>query len=85
MNDRVKFTMNQSGLKDLEKEIKKNLDKELQAFFDKFARSHKGQPVDKVKRSLAQAWKREFGGRLTDPELTNYAKVISEGGKVQVK
>ncbi len=59
--------------------------KDMQAFFDRFARSHKGKPVDSVKRALAQAWKRELGGSVTDPELTQYAKVISAGGKVKVK
>lgn len=85
MAKNFEIKMNAKGLKDVEKQITRDLKKEMQAFFDKFARSHKGQPVEQVKRALAQAWKRELGGSITDPELTDYANVISEGRKITVK
>lgn len=85
MNDGIKFTMNQSGLKDLEKKLKRDITKDIQEFFDKFSRRYKGKPVSHVKQALSREWKRELGGSISDPELTNYAQVISEGGKVKAK
>lgn len=85
MNDGIKFTMNQSGFQDLEKNLKRDITKDMQEFFDKLSRRYKGKPVSQVKQALSREWKRELGGSITDPELTNYAEVISGGGKIAVK
>ena len=76
---------NRDGLKNLEREVMKNVRKETQAFLDQFARSHLGQPVDQVKVALKRDWKRKMDGTITEPELTEWATVISEGGRIQVR
>ena len=70
--------------KKFEREIMKDVRRETQKFFDSFARQHKGQPVAKVKAALARDWKRKMGGSMSDPELTDYAKLISDGGKIVI-
>ncbi len=85
MNDGVKITISQSGLKNLKNDMAKNLQKDLQTFFNRFSRRYKGQPVNLVKQALRREWKRETGGTITDPELTQYADVISSGAKITVR
>lgn len=53
----------------------------IQREMDRFTARYAGLPVEQVKPALKQMWERD-GGSLTDPELTEYAEVISEGGQI---
>lgn len=77
--------LNAKGMKDLEKEITKKLRKETQAFMDKFTRLHQGQPVEEIRPALQSEWKRKMDGKITEPKLTAWAKVISDGGRIEVR
>jgi len=56
----------------------------LQRMLDSLHRSQAGKPLTRVK-SAVQAGFRSIGGKITEPELTEYAKAISEGQKIVVK
>jgi hypothetical protein len=56
----------------------------LQATLDGVAREYGGQPLDVIKPVLAKRWA-ETGGTLTDPQLTEYATILSEGGRIEVR
>lgn len=79
MGDYVKVTMDQAGLQSLERDLRT----EMQAFFDRFTRRNKGKPVAQIKQALRREWQRELGGSITEPELTDYARLISEGVKIR--
>lgn len=81
MGDHVKVTMDQVGLRSLERDLRK----EMQTFFDQFTRRNKGKPVAQVKQALRREWQRDLGGSITEPELTEYARLISEGVKIKMR
>ncbi|MDF2146761.1 hypothetical protein [Knoellia sp. p5-6-4] len=73
----------------------RGLNRMVQAHVDKLAKegtraadrvlaSHGGQPVEVVKPILRRELKRA-GFDVTDPELTEYAKQISDGGRVVIQ
>ena len=79
------FKFDKNALKKVVDEGMKETAKEVQRFLDSFARTHKGKPVEEIKRSLRQQWKSKLGGDITDPELTTYAEQIAAGGTIKVQ
>ncbi len=57
--------------------------KDVQRLFDQLARQYKGRPVAVIKPALKRAWERG-GGKITDPELTEYSEAISNGRHIKV-
>ena len=57
---------------------------EYQAMFDSLSRRYKGRPVSEIRPVLAREWA-QVGGSISDPELTDYATLISEGTHIQMK
>lgn len=57
--------------------------KDVQRLFDQLARQYKGRPVAVIRPALKRAWERD-GGRITDPELTEYSEAISNGRRIKV-
>ncbi len=58
--------------------------KDVQRLFDQLARQYKGRPVAVIKPALKRAWERS-GGKITDPELTEYSEAISNGRHIKMK
>jgi hypothetical protein len=58
--------------------------REMQAQMDRFARQYKGRPVSVIKPALKREWERD-GGKITDPELTEWATHISEGRPIKFR
>jgi hypothetical protein len=58
--------------------------KDVQRLFDRLARQYKGRPVAVIKPALKRAWERS-GGKITDPELTEYSQAISNGRHIKLK
>lgn len=57
--------------------------RQLQPALDRVHEQYAGRPVDEIKPVLAQEWAANTeGGSITDPELTQYATVISEGHRI---
>jgi hypothetical protein len=78
------FKFDQRALDKLAKQAVEAKAKEIQAMLDRLSRSCQGKPVDEVKRTLKREWERD-GGKITDPELSQYAEVLATGGRVQVR
>jgi hypothetical protein len=57
---------------------------ELQRVLDRVSQEYFGRPVDEVKPVQKQRWDRT-GGKLTDPDLTKYATLISEGVRIKLR
>lgn len=57
---------------------------EHQKMLDSLVRRYKGRPVAEIKPVLKREWSRN-GGSISDPGLTEYATLISEGTRFQVK
>lgn len=81
---RVKMTPGwEKTLKKAVQPALKNVASEYQKMFDSLLRRHKGRPASEIKPVLRREWAR-IGGSISDPELADYARHISEGTRIQI-
>jgi hypothetical protein len=84
----MKFELNKTGIESLMRgavqDAMKDEAKKLQRLLDNLGRQYKGQPVSVIKPALKRAFERD-GGKITDPELTEYSEDISAGRHIKVK
>ena len=81
------FKMSPGWEKELEKAIRpamKDIASDYQKMFDSLSRRYKGRPISEIKPVLKREWSR-VGGSISDPELTDYATLISEGTRIQMR
>lgn len=62
----------------------KDIASDYQKMFDSLLRRYTGRPVDQIKPVLRHEWSR-IGGSISDPELTDYATLISEGTRIRMR
>lgn len=73
--------------KELEKAIRpamKDIANDYQKMFDSLGRRYKGRPASEIKPILRREWSR-VGGSISDPEATEYAALISEGTRIEMR
>lgn len=78
-----RFEMDPNWERNLRREMKSALTdiaKDYQRAVDRVHRQYQGKPVSVVKPALKRALS---GANLNDKQLTEYAKVISDGGRIQ--
>lgn len=82
---KMKLNFNEKAFRrEIEKQARGALQDEtrrIQRQMDQFTAQYAGLPVAQIKPALKQMWERD-GGSLTDPELTEYAEIISEDGQI---
>lgn len=61
-----------------------NLARERTRTMDSLRRQYAGRPVAEIKPALQRIFAKD-GGRITDPELTEYAQAISDGKRIEFK
>lgn len=87
MGSGFKFEMSGNFERDLNKMLQgtmKDIASEYQKMFDSLSRRYKGRPVAEIKPVLRREWAL-VGGSISDPELTDYARLISEGTRIVMK
>lgn len=87
MGSGFKFEMSRNFERDLNKMLQgtmKDIASEYQEMFDALLRRYKGRPVAEIKPVLQREWAR-IGGSISDPELTDYATLISGGTRIEMK
>jgi hypothetical protein len=78
------FKWNQAGINAMVDQVMKDEATKLQRLMDQLGRQYKGRPVSVIKPALKRAFERD-GGKITDPELTEYAEHISAGRHIKIK
>ena len=78
------FKFDQRAIDKLAKDVVKEEAKKLQKMMDGFLGRYKGRPVAEVKSAMAREWEKD-GGKIGEPELTEWATHISEGTRIQIK
>lgn len=73
------------AVKDATKGAIGDLTKSTQSALDALHRQMSGQPVERVKPKLAQAWKSKMGEALTEPQLTEWATAIANGQRIVLR
>lgn len=87
MGSGLKFEMSHNFERDLNKALQgtmKDIASDYQKMFDSLSRRYKGRPVSEIKPVLRREWAR-VGGSISDPELAEYATLISEGVPIEMK
>ena len=64
--------------------IMEDIASKYQRMFDSPGRRYKGRPVSEIVPVLRREWAR-IGGAISDPELTDYATIISEGTHIEMQ
>jgi hypothetical protein len=66
----------QQGVNDVAKELTRDI--------DRLRLEYQGRPVGSIKPALKRLFDRR-GGKITEPELSQYAEMISGGTKIEFK
>lgn len=69
------------NLEKLANDSLKDIARDKQREMDRLSVELKGQPLMAAKARLKQVWERD-GGVLTEPELTEYAELLVDGGRI---
>lgn len=73
--------------REMEKMVQPALDdiaRKMTRDLDGLRRRRTGHPVEEIKPELKRIWEKD-GGKLTDPELTQYAQLIHDGQTINFK
>jgi hypothetical protein len=83
-----KFDFDERKLRrDVEKAAQQGVNdvaKELTHDMERLRLQYRGRPADSIKPALKRLFERR-GGKITEPELTQYAEMISGGTKIEFK
>lgn len=84
----VSFELNEREFKRLmETEAQSAVDdlaRQQTAALDQLRQQYTGRPVDEIKPVLQNLFAKD-GGNITDPELSEWAQLISDGTKIEMK
>lgn len=59
---------------------------DLTRALDGLVARYEGRPLEEIKPEIQRVWSAQTGGgQVTDPELTQFAQQIHDGGRVVVK
>ncbi len=71
-------------VKKIARDAMKEAADDTQKLFDSLLRRYRGRPVSEIKAVLRREWSRR-DGTMSERELTDYATLISEGTRIQVR
>ncbi|WP_435606528.1 hypothetical protein [Streptomyces ardesiacus] len=83
---KVKFELDERALQKVANEAVAKMARDLTAALNGLKSKYQGAPIEDVKSAVQAAWsKHSGGGSITDPELTQFAEQIQQGGRVEVR
>jgi hypothetical protein len=84
----IKFDFDERKFRrEVEKAAQEGVDeaaKKLTREIDRLRLQYQGRPVDTIKPALKRLFERR-GGKLTEPELTQYAEMVRDGTRIEFK
>lgn len=78
----VDFKFNPGALEQIGRQAVGGFIRQLQPALDSLFDRYQGQPVDVVKPALSAEWRAKAGKPLSEPQLTQWATLISEGKRI---
>jgi hypothetical protein len=81
---RVKVTLDPDLEENVRRMAVKAMQERFQPVLDQLHEQYAGRPVEEVRGPLSDAW-HGAGGKISDPELTNYAEAISSGRRIVLR
>jgi hypothetical protein len=80
----IDFNFDERAVDQIAKDAVQAEAKEIQKMLDRLLRQYTGSPVPEVKAALVREW-RKGGGNISDPELSDWATLISNGTRIHVQ
>lgn len=81
-----KFEFDEKALRrELERQVQPAIDdmaRDMTREMDQLSAQYAGRPADEIKPALQQLFARD-GGSITEPELSEYAEMISSGTRIE--
>lgn len=79
----VKFNFNAEGMRRVAEEAVKNMATQQNQDLERLRQQYTGQPIEVIRPALQQLFA-GYGGSITDPELSDWAHLISEGTRLEM-
>lgn len=86
MGSSFKFDKN-ALMREVQREAQKGIDqmaREQNRELERMSATYTGRPIEEIKPALQRPFAR-YDGKITDPELTEWAQLISDGTKITLK
>lgn len=86
MSSSFKFDKN-AFMREVQREAQKGIDqmaREQNRELERMSATYTGRPIEEIKPVLQRLFAR-YDGKITDPELTEWAQLISDGTKITLK
>ena len=74
-------------MREVQREAQKGIDqmaREQNRELERMSATYTGRPIEEIKPALQRLFSR-YDGKITDPELTEWAQLISDGTKITLK
>lgn len=86
MSSSFKFDKN-AFMREVQREAQKGIDqmaREQNRELERMSATYTGRPIEEIKPALQRLFVR-YDGKITEPELTEWAQLISDGTKITLK
>jgi hypothetical protein len=81
-----KFNVDDRAIKKAADDAVRKLAADLTRALNALTPRHQGKPLPEIKAEIKRVWaKHTNGGSITDPELTQFAEQIRDGGRIEVR
>lgn len=81
----AKFKFNPGALEQIGRQAVDRFNRQMQPDLDSLFDRYHGQPVDVVKTALASEWQAKTNKPLPEPQLTQWANLISNGRRIVLR
>ncbi|MEL5990645.1 hypothetical protein ACOKGD_04785 [Microbacterium phosphatis] len=74
-------------MREVQREAQKGIEqmaREQNRELERMSATYTGRPIEEIKPALQRLFAR-YDGKITDPELTEWAQLISDGTKITLK
>lgn len=79
----VSFEFNEEGMRRVAEEAVQKMAAQQTQDLERLRQQYTGQPVEVIRPALQQLFA-GYDGRITDPELSNWAQLIHEGTRIEM-
>lgn len=80
----MNFEFNEEGMRQIAEEAVARAAAEQTQDLDRLRRQYTGQPIEAIRPALQQLFA-SYDGSITEPELSEWAQLISDGTRIEMK
>ena len=80
----IKFEFNEDAFKEIAESAIQDVAAQQTQDLDRLRQQYTGQPVEAIRPALQQLFA-DYGGSITEPELSDWAQLIHDGTRIELK